>query len=172
MSAMLWSTVHLRPLTEHDTEAVLALNHASVENLAPLDAQRLATLRAIAWRAGAVDADGEVAAFVLVLTAGVDYDSANYRWFTRRYDDFCYLDRIAVGSRWRRQGIGRLIYDEVERAAVPHGRLTCEVYAEPPNHASLAFHAARGYVEVGRLTHDGGKVTAMLTKELTKELTG
>jgi predicted GNAT superfamily acetyltransferase len=163
--------VHLRPLTDDDTTAVLALNHASVESLAPLDEQRLAALRAMAWRAGAVEADGEVAAFVLVFTAGVGYDSDNYRWFSRRYDDFCYLDRIVVGSRWRRRGIGRLIYDDMEQAAVPHGRLTCEVNAEPPNEASLAFHAARGYVEVGRLTHDGGKVTAMLCKQLpAKEL--
>jgi uncharacterized protein len=159
--------VHLRPMSDADTAAVLALNEASVEMLAPLDIERLAWLRSFATRADVVVTDsGDVAAFVLVFGPGTTYDSDNYRWFGKRYDDFCYLDRIAVGGPWRRQGIGGLIYDEMEAAAARHGRLACEVNAVPPNHASLAFHAARGYVEVGRLTHDDGKVTAMLVKEL------
>jgi predicted GNAT superfamily acetyltransferase len=43
------------------------------------------------------------------------------------------------------------------------------VYAEPPNAGSLAFHAARGYVEIGRLEQAGGKVAAMLVKVLDRE---
>lgn len=153
-------------MTEAETSEVLALNEASVADLSPLDVAELTRLRRLALRDDVVAVDGQVAAFVLVLGPDADYDSANYRWFTERYDDFGYLDRIVVGQQWRRRGIGRLIYDDVERAAAPHGRLACEVNHEPPNHASLAFHAARGYVEVGRLRHDGGKVTAMLVKEL------
>jgi len=161
------ATVHLRAMTEADTDAVLSLNEASVADLSPLDAEELARLRGLAERDEVVEVDGQVAAFVLILGPDADYDSANYRWFTERYEDFGYLDRIVVGQQWRRQGIGRLIYDDVERAATARGRLACEVNAEPPNHASLAFHAARGYVEVGQLRHEGGKVTAMLVKELS-----
>jgi uncharacterized protein len=154
-------------MNDVDTAAVLDLNEASVDVLAPLDVDRLTLLRSLATRADVVvTGSGDVAAFVLVFGPGTTYDSDNYRWFGERYDDFCYLDRIAVGGPWRRQGIGRLIYDAMEAAATPHGRLTCEVYAAPPNDASLAFHAARGYVEVGRLTHQDGKVTSMLVKEL------
>ena len=161
------ATVHLRPMTDADTDAVLSLNEASVADLSPLDGEELARLRALAVRDEVVEVDGQVVAFVLILGPGAAYDSANYRWFTERYDDFGYLDRIVVGQQWRRQGIGRLIYDDVERAVAARGRLACEVNAEPPNHASLAFHAARGYVEVGRLRHDDDKVTAMLVKALT-----
>lgn len=160
--------MHLRPARDHDTEAVLALNAASVEALSPLDEPSLARLRSIALRCDVVELDADVAAFVLVLGPAADYDSANYRWFGRRFADFCYLDRIVVGERWRRRGVGRLVYDEMERVAAGHGRLTCEVNAEPPNETSLAFHAARGYVEVGRLDHGRGKITAMLSKELTR----
>jgi len=162
--------VHLRPATAADQAAVLALNAASVEALSPLDGTHLEALAARAARYDVVEVDGEVAAFVLVFAPGADYNSDNYRWFDERYTDFCYLDRIVVGERWRRRGIGRLVYDAIEAFSTPHGRLTCEVNAEPPNHASLAFHAARGYVEVGRLTHAdprGGKTTAMLSKELS-----
>jgi predicted GNAT superfamily acetyltransferase len=42
--------------------------------------------------------------------------------------------------------------------------VTLEVYAEPPNAPSLAFHAARGYEEIGRLPQANGKIAAMLIK--------
>ncbi|HET7326101.1 MAG TPA: GNAT family N-acetyltransferase [Nocardioidaceae bacterium] len=158
--------MHLRPATDADVDAVLALNAASVEALSPLDAHRLRRLRSASLRYDVVETEGSVAAFVLVFGPGADYDSDNYHWFAQAYDDFCYLDRIVVGEQWRRRGVGRLVYEEMEAVAAPHGRLTCEVNAEPPNHASLAFHAARGYAEVGRLGHGAGKVTAMLSKEL------
>jgi predicted GNAT superfamily acetyltransferase len=44
--------------------------------------------------------------------------------------------------------------------------MALEVNVEPPNPASLAFHAARGYVEVGRRV-DGGKAVSLLAKDLT-----
>ncbi len=161
--------VQIRPLRDGDVEAVLALNEESVELLAPLTAEQLDRLRATAAQALVVDDEGTVAAFVLAFGPGVDYDSPNYRWFASRYgDEFAYLDRIAVGEAWRRRGIGRLVYDTIEAAARPYGRLACEVNAVPPNEGSLAFHAARGFREVGRLTHPGGKVTAMLVKQLGK----
>ena len=83
---------------------------------------------------------------------GRPYDSANYRWFAARYDDFLYLDRVAVGERHRRRGVGGAIYEEMELRARPSGRMLCEVNLEPPNHPSLAFHSARGSVSPARLT--------------------
>jgi len=44
--------------------------------------------------------------------------------------------------------------------------MALEVYAEPPNVGSLAFHAAREYVEVGRRVQANGKVAAMFVKQL------
>ena len=154
-------------MTDADTYAVLSLNASSVDVTGPLDAERLARLRTMAVRADVVEVDGGVAAFALVLPADADYDSPNFDWFRERYGrDFLYLDRVVVSQLNRRAGIGGRIYDAAEAEAARAGRLACEVNAEPPNDASLAFHASRGYVEAGRLTHDGGKVTAMLVKEL------
>ena len=159
--------MHLRAMTDADTYAVLSLNASTVDVTGPLDQDRLARLRALAVRADVVEVDGWVAAFALVLPPGTDYDSPNYAWFAQRYaDDFLYLDRVVVSEVNRRAGIGGLIYDAAEADARQRGRLACEVNAEPPNEASLAFHARRGYVEAGRLTHDTGKVTAMLVKDL------
>jgi predicted GNAT superfamily acetyltransferase len=37
-----------------------------------------------------------------------------YRWFSRRHERFRYLDRVAVHERFRRRGVGTVIYDEAK----------------------------------------------------------
>ena len=157
----------LRPIDSADYTLVLALNQVNVDLLAPLDSDRLTRLIATADRADVVDVDGQFAGFVITFAAGTTYDSENYRWFTERYaDSFYYLDRIVLDGAFRRQGLGGFVYDEMERAAVRHGRLALEVNLDPPNEASLAFHAARGYKEVARRSN-GAKTVALMTKEMS-----
>jgi predicted GNAT superfamily acetyltransferase len=157
----------LRPLTAADHPAVLALNAESVAVLSPLDEARLTEIAARCTAAFVVeDAAGAVVAFCLALPEGTDYDGDHHRWFAERYDRFLYLDRIVVAAGARRRGVGSLLYDACEAIAAAHGRMLCEVDVEPPNPTSLAFHAARGYVEVGRRTGPTGKAVALLAKEL------
>lgn len=152
----------VRPLAPADVPDVLRLNEASVHHLAPLDAEGAAWFLRHALHAWAADVDGRLAGFVLVLAPGLDYPSDNYRWFAARWERFHYLDRVVVDASHRRSGVGTAIYDAVERAAaeadVP---VLLEVNAVPPNEPSLAFHAARGYREVGQLEHPGGKVVSL-----------
>lgn len=156
----------LRPIATDDVSTVLALNERDVHLLAPLDAARLSQLQGWAERADVVDVDGQVAGFVVTFGPGTDYDSENYRWFTERFGDrFSYLDRIVISPAFRRQGLGRFVYDELETLARPLGRMALEVNVEPPNEGSLAFHRARGYVEVGRLG-EPGHVVGLMVKEL------
>jgi predicted GNAT superfamily acetyltransferase len=115
-----------------------------------------------------VERDGEVAAFALAIAPGTDYNSENYRWFGEHFERFLYLDRIAVAAAERRRGLGALLYDVMESAAVPFQRMVCDVNIKPPNEVSLAFHAARGYERVGRLEHPG-KTVALLAKELSPQ---
>lgn len=93
--------------------------------------------------------------------AGTTYDSLNYRWFTDQGREFYYLDRIVLREEYRRRGLGGSVYDELERVATPYGRLCLEVNLLPRNEASLAFHARRGYVEVGQLGDDEHRVSLM-----------
>jgi predicted GNAT superfamily acetyltransferase len=156
----------LRPYESRDADAVLALNQSHLDGVGPLDTQRQE------WLVGLTDTclvavDGDtVVGFVMILPPATAYDSPNYRWFGQRYDSFSYLDRVVVADSHQRRGIGRLLYDAVEAEAHARGRMALEVYAEPPNVGSLAFHAARGYVEVGQLAQSNGKVCAMFVKEL------
>ena len=158
----------LRPLRDTDVAEVLILNESNVAMLAPMDEARLHELRAVADRFDVLDVDGAFAGFVVTFAPGASYDSENYRWFTRRHQrhgDFYYLDRIVLHEAFRRRGLGGFVYDEIERVAAPYGRLSLEVNLVPRNDPSLMFHAARGYVEVGR-TGDDAHLVSMLEKPL------
>jgi len=155
----------LRPVTDADVPEVLALNERNVDLLAPLDKERLDEIRHLAQRFDVLEHEGRFAGFVVVVGPGTPYDSENYAWFSARYASFGYLDRIVLHESVRRQGLGSFVYDEVEAAARPAGRLLLEVNANPPNEPSLAFHAGRGYLEVGRLG-GAGKQVALMEKVL------
>ena len=161
------STPGLRPITEADVPAVLALNHRFVDLLSPLDAERLLWLVGLADHADVVELDDRVVGFVLTMAPGSEYDSDNYRWHALRFDDaFYYLDRIVIAEEMRRRGLAGFVYDAMEDVARRFGRMTLEVNVDPPNHGSLAFHQRRGYVEVGRLG-EPGHVVGLMAKELT-----
>lgn len=158
--------MQIRPINDGDAEAVLKLNEHSVWALSPLDEDGLALARSRAALALVCELDGQVVAFTIVYGPRSSYESRNYAWHAERFDDFLYLDRIAVDPEFRRRGIANAIYDTVEAAAREHGRLVCEVNSDPPNVESLAFHRARGFRELGHLTHPDGKQTVMLEKPL------
>ena len=151
----------LRPLRDTDVADVLTLNDRNVVKLAPMDEARLHELRETADRFDVLDVDCAFAGFVITFAPGTAYDSDNYRWFAARHERFYYLDRIVLHEGFRRRGLGGQVYDELERVAAPYTRLALEVNLVPRNDASLAFHAARGYREVGRLGDDEHLVSLM-----------
>jgi len=155
-----------RPYEPSDADAVLTLNQGALDAVSALDVERLTWLASLADRCLVVIDDDRLAGFAVMLGPGTDYDSVNYAWFGERYDAFGYLDRIVVDPAYRRTGVGSCLYDAAEAASARHGRMTLEVYVEPPNDASLAFHRSRGYAEVGRLEQANGKTCGMFAKEL------
>jgi len=153
--------MYIRPIEPADFDSVLALNQGALDGVGPLDADRLQWIVGLADQALVADVDGDIGGFVITMPPGTAYDSPNYAWFEERFDSHCYLDRIVVAPTHRRTGIASQLYDEIERT-LP---VTLEVYAEPPNEPSLAFHAARGYDEIGRLPQSNGKVVALFVKQ-------
>jgi uncharacterized protein len=159
--------IRIRVLEPRDHERVLELNQASVQELSALDEQRLQYILALAHRSlVATSDDGNVLAFALAIAPSTDYDSLNYTTLSEMFESFLYLDRIAVADSARRKGLGAALYDAMEAAAAPFGRMVCDVNIEPRNDASLAFHTARGYREVGELSHGDVKTVALMSKEL------
>jgi predicted GNAT superfamily acetyltransferase len=152
----------LRPIAAADEDAVLRLNTESEHLLSPMGRGRLHELLGWAHRADIIEVDRSVAGFVLCFAPGTAYDSENYRWFGEQYGaDFYYLDRIAIDPAFRRRGLAAVAYAELEEVARAYGRMVLEINVDPPNDASLAFHAARGYREVHRLGAPGKRVALM-----------
>lgn len=154
--------MNIRPIEERDLDAVLALNQGALDGVGPLDPERLDWIVGLADRALVADIDGAIGGFVMTIAPGSAYDSPNFAWFERHFaaDPYVYLDRIVVAPDARRTGVASALYGQVEGAHP----VALEVYCEPPNIASLAFHAARGYVEVGQQPQSNGKTVAMLVK--------
>ena len=155
----------LVPLGPADHGEVLALNERHQHLTAPLDADRLLHLRTV----GTVEVfrhAGRFAGFVVTVASDAAYGGENFGWFRDRYDAFCYLDRIVVHEEARRLGLAGRVYDEVEaRTARSAPLLALEVNSDPPNEPSRAFHAGRGFEQVGERDFDGHTV-AMLVKRL------
>ena len=149
----------IRDAAPSDFPAILALNAESVHFLSPLDPQRLLRLHAQAAWHRVIEIGGAVAAFLLVLRAGADYDSPNYRWFAQRYAHFLYIDRIVVAADRQGHGLAAMLYDDLIAFAKTAGveTLTCEFDLDPPNPASAKFHARYGFREVGTQWLGGGK---------------
>jgi predicted GNAT superfamily acetyltransferase len=155
--------VLVRDTVEADLHAALALNNANVPALNELDLAEITRLVRLSHSALTAEVDGAFAGFCITFAPGADYASLNYAWFSRTYDRFVYLDRIAVDPSLRRHGVGRAFYAEViERTRPSFPLLTCEVNVRPPNESSLAFHHAIGFREVGRQDTDGGAKTVSL----------
>jgi predicted GNAT superfamily acetyltransferase len=141
----------IRGADESDFGAILRLNLESERFLSPLDRARLQHLhRQAAYHRVAI-IDGAVAAFLLVLREGADYDSPNYRWFGERYPAFLYIDRVVVDARRQGRQLGAALYRDLFGFARASGvpSVTCEFDVDPPNAASSAFHARFGFHEVG-----------------------
>lgn len=155
--------MNIRETTENDFAAALALNNASLPELNELVHDELAVLVAQSIVSLTAEVDGAFAGFCVVLPPGTEYGSLNYLWFSRNYDDFAYLDRIAVDPAFRRYGVGRGFYVALqERLAGRFPVLLCEVNVRPRNDPSLAFHHSIGFREVGQQDTDGGKKTVSL----------
>lgn len=147
--------IHLHELHRSHLARVHAINEASlpwVGQVSPTELDALFDLSDHAW---GVSVAGTLQGFALCIPPNTHYASPNYRWFSQQFEDFLYVDRIAIDPETRRNGIGRLIYqDLIQRAESRDVPMLAEVMKRPPNHASLMFHERFGFSEVGELAHD------------------
>lgn len=140
-----------------DLAEILAINNAATPNVNALDAEPWAWLTAHAtYHRIAVDAEG-IAGVILCVPAGLPYWSDNYKWFTARFSDFLYLDRVVVAERARNRGVGTALYADLHATVAGRWpRVTLEVNLRPPNPGSQRFHERLGYQPVGVRESEGG----------------
>jgi len=157
----------VRMIRGEDLATLAAINNDAVPKVNHLSVARLRELVDMAAVAVCAEVGESVAGMVLALRPGADYDSAYYQWFSARFSDFLYVDRIVVDARFRGQGIGAVLQDEVAARARMLGisRITCEVNLAPPNPGSMRFHQRLGFREVDQL-RTGAKLVGLLEKVL------
>ena len=155
----------IRDITAADLSAIHAINEDSMPGVHTASPEQLAAITRESCLALVAEIDGHVAGFCQALSPGARYRSVNYAWFSARYEDFIYLDRVAVALDFRGRGIGSQLYAEVERRTRAHW-FTLEVNLRPRNEGSLRFHARRGFVEVGQQETDYGTLVSLMAKRL------
>jgi predicted GNAT superfamily acetyltransferase len=162
--------MHLRDYRPDDLATIHAINQAEVPAVGDETLDAIGHIADQSVIGLVAEIDGRVGGFCLVLAPGADYASMNYRWFSDRYDDFVYLDRVAIAPAFQRRGIGRAMYAEVERLARVRrptaAHFTLEVNLRPRNDRSLAFHTELGFVEVGQQETDYGALVSLMRKQL------
>jgi len=159
-------TIVLRKAGGNDLEAVLQLNEASVPAVNSVDIEQMRWFAANAAYFSVVVSNEQVLGFLIGLRPGTAYASPNYRWFCDKYEDFGYVDRIAIADGARRLGLATRLYRNFEASLPPNVRLlTCEVNIVPPNESSMRFHEGYGFRTVGTQTlDDGRKKVALMAK--------
>ena len=157
--------MQIRDCVPGDAEFVTRLNEVNVEVLSPMDAGRFRYFMECSDMFRVAEVRGEPAAFLIALREGIkDYTSENYIWFSGEYEQFLYVDRVVVDSRFRGLGLGRTLYEAVFRRAAETGVgvVTAEIDTVPYNEQSLGFHEAMGFHEVGRQVIRGGTIQVSL----------
>ena len=154
----------IRNARPEDYDFILMVNEVNVEVLSPMPMERMLWLKEMSDMFVVAEVNGELAAFLIAIREGQPYDSENYVWFSEKYPQFLYIDRIVIDEPFRAAGLGRALYQAVKDRAIETGVkvVTCEVDTIPYNETSLKFHEAMGFREVGEQIIRGGAIKVSL----------
>jgi predicted GNAT superfamily acetyltransferase len=161
----------LSSIEPNDIDCVLELNQSEQPHVSGLERSALEALLADSFYSRKIMCSNQLAGFFIGFDQNATYQSMNYLWFKERYKNFFYIDRIAISPAFRRKGLGKLFYADIETFCAQHSftLLTCEVNTNPPNPDSMTFHKKMGFKEVGTQDTEGGKKSVcMLLKALDK----
>lgn len=160
--------MQIRDLQRSDIDAVLALNEASVPHVSSISLEEMQWFAEHAHHFSVAIIDENIAGFMIGLRPGLAYSSLNYRWFSDHYDDFAYVDRVAVAEFARRKKVASTLYEDfANRLAGEVGVMTCEVNIRPPNESSMRYHELHGFRRVASQETEGGsKEVALMEKRL------
>ena len=93
--------------------------------------------------------------------------SLNYKWFSGRYEKFAYIDRIVIMDEFKKNGIGKSLYLDLEKNISEYELIACEFNIEPPNPISKKFHESLNYENVGyQLTENETKKVSLMIKKI------
>lgn len=162
------SELEPRTFSISDIDEALELNNANAPAVGEIDRTTLEFLVEHSLYSFAIGTKS-LLAFCITFGPGAPYTSVNYQWFSKKYSDFVYLDRIVVSEQMRNKSLGANLYSAIETRMRNDNcapLLTCEVNLNPPNLGSIRFHKRIGFQEVGQQESKPGLIVSMLTKEI------
>lgn len=156
--------MEIRVLTKEDSPSLWKINEEGLPGTGKVSEDEIKSLLDYSELSiGAFDGV-KLLGFVICLPPGTEYASLNYAWFNQRYDDFLYVDRIAVSQNHRNKNVGSSLYAEVISVSVQNEvPIAAEVNLTPPNPGSIRFHERNGFTDVGVFSH-GSKTVKMLLR--------
>jgi len=159
--------LQIRNVAAQELPLVLDLNEQAIPLVNQLDTETVRWFARTAAYFRVAEINGRVAAFLIAITPDTDYDSQYFGWFCQRYTDFLYVDRIVVTDWAQRRGVGLALYRDLEQFGIETGCvLAADVYSDPPNEISLAFHTKFGFERVGsQFVEADGKEVAKFLKQ-------
>ena len=153
----------IRVLSQTNVPSMWSINEQGLPGTGQVSEQEVSDLLKLSTLSIGAFREDELLGSVLCLSPDVDYGSLNYAWFKNKYDEFIYVDRIAVSLDHRDKGVGSKLYGKViaysQEKEVP---IAAEVNLNPPNPGSMRFHNRFGFEEVGTLLHKEKSVTMLL----------
>ncbi len=156
--------IYIRKANQKELNELLLLNQANIPHVGSITLDRMMHLYNQSSCFLVAEVESTKAGFVIAFGPTADYDSPNFLFFKERYQSFIYIDRIAITDKYRRQGIGTLLYDRVKEVArgqsIP--LMSCEYNLWPKNEISGLFHEKYGFNEVGRQKTEVGTHTVSL----------
>lgn len=121
--------IQIQSLTK--PEILLEVNNEAVPDVNLLDPAKAQWLVRHAALASMAVVDGQVAGAIVVLNESAEYDSVYFRWFSERYSNFIYIERVIVSAGARRLGLAAELYRHVEEMAGEKGlAIAAEVYSD------------------------------------------
>lgn len=152
-----------RHLSKEDVVFAWEINEQGLPGTGKVTVEEVSRLIEISNISLGVYEQEQLVGFVICLSPNVDYSSLNYAWFNEKFDNFLYVDRIAVSKDHRNKGVGSYIYQKlIEISQQKNVPITAEVNLEPPNPGSMRFHHRFDFVEVGTLHHNEKSVTMLM----------
>ena len=164
--------ISVRAMTIMDSPHVLRINASSRPGVAPLNAEELTRLVALPNEHLVAIQDGDcVLGYLLAFHRAAPYDGEEFLILRSAIaEPFIYIDQVAVAPDHKGRGLGRALYEELERTAGQRSIrfLCCEVNTKPPNPYSLIFHKNLGFDFFAPLATLDGREVKLLTKALSQ----
>ncbi len=152
--------ISIKELKNSDIDEMVEINEQGLPGTGKVSQTEMMNLLNLSELKLGAYVNDKLVGFALCLLPKTNYGSLNYAWFNERYDEFIYVDRIAVATDSRNQGIGSMLYERLfEYAKSNNIPVTAEVSLRPPNEGSDRFHLRHGYQVVGELDHGEKAVT-------------